>query len=58
MLDSLRKTASGIIGFAIVGILVIAFAVWGIADIFTGFSENVLIEIHTAPPCERFSKCE
>jgi Cu/Ag efflux protein CusF len=20
--------------------------------------ENVLIEIHTAPPCERFSKCE
>jgi peptidyl-prolyl cis-trans isomerase D len=45
MLDSLRKTASGIIGFAIVGILVIAFAVWGIADIFTGFSDDAVAEV-------------
>lgn len=45
MLDSLRKTASGIVGFAIIGILVIAFAVWGIADIFTGFSDDTVAEV-------------
>ncbi|MFN4355548.1 SurA N-terminal domain-containing protein [Parvibaculum sp.] len=45
MLDSLRKTASGIVGFAIIGILVIAFAVWGIADIFTGFSDDTVAKV-------------
>lgn len=45
MLDSLRKTASGIVGFAIIGILVIAFAIWGIADIFTGFSDDTVAEV-------------
>ena len=45
MLDSLRKTASGIVGFGIIGLLVIAFAVWGIADIFTGFSDDTVAEV-------------
>ena len=45
MLDSLRKTASGFVGMAIIGILVIAFAVWGIADIFTGFTGDSVAEV-------------
>ncbi|MBO6636141.1 MAG: SurA N-terminal domain-containing protein, partial [Parvibaculum sp.] len=45
MLDMLRRSASGFVGMAIIGILVIAFAVWGIADIFTGFTGDTVAEV-------------
>lgn len=45
MLDTLRKSASGFVGMAIIGILVVAFAVWGIADIFTGFTGDTVAEV-------------
>ena len=45
MLDSLRSAASGILGKVIIGVLVIAFAVWGIADIFTGFAGDTVATV-------------
>ncbi len=45
MLDTLRKSAGGIVGFFLIGLLVIAFALWGIADTFTGFSNTVLARV-------------
>lgn len=45
MLDSMRSAASGILGKAIIGVLVIAFAVWGIADIFTGFAGDTVAKV-------------
>ena len=35
-LDTLRKGAGRFLGLILVSLLVISFAVWGIADIFTG----------------------
>lgn len=37
MLDALRKRASGWVAKILIGLLVISFAVWGVADIFTGY---------------------
>lgn len=40
MLDTLRKSTGGIIAKIFLGLLVLSFAVWGIADIFTGFGSR------------------
>ena len=45
MLDTLRKSASGFVGFFLIGLLVVAFGLWGIADTFTGFSNAVLAKV-------------
>ncbi|WP_293341598.1 peptidyl-prolyl cis-trans isomerase [Parvibaculum sp.] len=45
MLDSMRSAASGFLGKAIIGVLVVAFAVWGIADIFTGFGGDTVAQV-------------
>lgn len=45
MLDSMRSAASGILGKVIIGVLVVAFAVWGIADIFTGFAGDSVAKV-------------
>lgn len=45
MLDTMRKSASGIVGIFLIGLLVVAFALWGIADTFTGFSTSVLAKV-------------
>lgn len=37
MLETLRKRASGWVAKILIGLLVISFAVWGVADIFTGY---------------------
>lgn len=37
MLEALRKRASGWVAKVLIGLLVISFAVWGVADIFTGY---------------------
>ncbi len=36
MLDKLRQSTKGVLAYILIGLLVVAFAVWGIADIFTG----------------------
>jgi len=44
-LDTLRKGASRTLGLILVGLLVVSFAVWGIADIFTGYGRQTLIKV-------------
>ncbi len=45
MLEALRNATGGIIAKLFIGLLVMSFAVWGIADIFTGGSGNSLAKV-------------
>jgi peptidyl-prolyl cis-trans isomerase D len=45
MLNSLRQYATGWVAQVLLGILVISFAVWGVADIFTGFRANDIARV-------------
>jgi peptidyl-prolyl cis-trans isomerase D len=44
-LDTLRKGAGRFLGLILIGLLVVSFAVWGIADIFTGYGSQTLIRV-------------
>ena len=44
-LDTLRKGAGRLFGLILIGMLVISFAIWGIADIFTGYGKQTLIRV-------------
>jgi peptidyl-prolyl cis-trans isomerase D len=44
-LDTLRKGAGRLAGLILIGLLVISFAIWGIADIFTGYGKQTLIRV-------------
>lgn len=44
-LNTLRKGAGRMLGLILVGLLVVSFAVWGIADIFTGYGSQTLIRV-------------
>ena len=44
-LDTLRKGTSRFLGLLLIGLLVISFAVWGIADVFTGYGAQTLISV-------------
>ena len=45
MLEALRRGVKGIFVQALIGLLVIAFAVWGIADVFQGRGQNALAQV-------------
>ena len=45
VLDNMRKGATRFFGLILVGLLVISFAIWGIADIFTGYGQQTLIRV-------------
>lgn len=45
MLDIMRKSVNGFVGILLIALLVVAFGLWGIADTFTGFSNNVLAKV-------------
>ena len=45
MLEALRRGVKGIFMQALLGLLVIAFAVWGIADVFQGRGQNALAQV-------------
>jgi peptidyl-prolyl cis-trans isomerase D len=45
MLEFLRSKASGVLGILLIGLLVIAFGLWGIADTFTGFSNSEIASV-------------
>ena len=45
MLKFLRSKASGALGILLIGLLVIAFGLWGVADTFTGFSNSVIASV-------------
>lgn len=36
MMESLRKWAGGWVAFILIGLLILSFAIWGVADVFTG----------------------
>jgi peptidyl-prolyl cis-trans isomerase D len=44
-LDTLRKGAGRFLGLILVCLLVVSFAVWGIADIFSGYGSQTLIRV-------------
>ncbi|MEM1371020.1 MAG: SurA N-terminal domain-containing protein [Pseudomonadota bacterium] len=37
MMESLKKWASGWVAFVMIGLLILSFAIWGVADVFTGY---------------------
>lgn len=45
MLKTLRKSASGIVAKILMGLLIVSFGVWGIADVFRGFGSQTLATI-------------
>ena len=45
MLEALRKGASGWVAKIFIGLLVLSFAVWGIADIFGGFGAGTVATV-------------
>lgn len=45
MLKLLRGKASGVLGILLIGLLIIAFGLWGIADTFTGFSNSEIASV-------------
>jgi peptidyl-prolyl cis-trans isomerase D len=45
ILETLRKGAGRAFGMILMGMLVISFAIWGIADIFRGYGGQTLIEV-------------
>lgn len=44
-LETFRKGTSRFLGLLLIGLLVVSFAVWGIADVFTGYGEQTLIRV-------------
>lgn len=48
MLDALRKSAGGFVAKIFIGLLVLSFGIWGIADIFTGFRQDTLATVGEA----------
>jgi peptidyl-prolyl cis-trans isomerase D len=45
MLDALRRGSTGLIAKAFLGLLIISFAVWGVADVFRGFGQGSLAKV-------------
>lgn len=44
-LDTLRKGAGRLLGMILMGMLVVSFGIWGIADIFRGYGAQTLISV-------------
>ena len=45
MLQQLRKASKSPVATVIIGVLVLAFALWGVADIFRGGADNVVADV-------------
>ncbi len=57
MLDNLRKSASGVLAKLLIGLLIVSFAVWGLADQFTGGNTQVLATVEDREiPLEQFQQ--
>src|SRR6266849_7938427 len=48
MLQQLRKASKSWVASAVIGILVLAFALWGVADIFRGGGDTVVADVGSA----------
>ena len=56
MLNTIRENSGGTLAKILIFLLVAAFAVWGIADIFRGFSSDTILTAgSTEIPAERFN---
>ncbi len=62
MLDALRRGATGLLAKILLSLLILSFAVWGIADVFTGFNRGSVATIGgstiTAPDFDRVLRSE
>lgn len=57
MLDTLRRGASGWVAKGLMGLLVISFAVWGVNDVFTGYSSTSVAEVGGEPiPVDQYQR--
>jgi peptidyl-prolyl cis-trans isomerase D len=45
MLNFMRSKVSGVLGILLIGLLVFAFGLWGVADTFTGFSNEEIAQV-------------
>lgn len=45
MLDAIRKMAKGWVAMILIGLLVMSFALWGVADVFTGYGSNTVASV-------------
>ncbi|MDO8289277.1 MAG: SurA N-terminal domain-containing protein [Parvibaculum sp.] len=49
MLNSLREGSKGWVAKGLMGLLVLSFAVWGVNDVFTGYSATAVAEVGGEP---------
>ena len=49
MMDSLRNAAKSWVAKLLIGLLAVSFGVWGIADVFRGYSRGSLASVGGAP---------
>jgi peptidyl-prolyl cis-trans isomerase D len=45
MLDALRRGATGIVAKILLGLLILSFAIWGVADVFRGYGAGSLARV-------------
>src|SRR5690554_6254263 len=45
MLDALRRGAQSWVAKILFGVLVVSFAIWGVADVFRGFGQGSLAKV-------------
>src|SRR5215471_10997902 len=48
MLQQLRRASKSWVASAVIGVLVLAFALWGVADIFRGGGDNTVADVGSA----------
>lgn len=48
MLDALRRGATGLVAKLLLSLLIFSFAIWGIADVFTGYSRGAVANVGDA----------
>src|SRR3954471_18489585 len=48
MLQQLRRASKSWVASAVIGVLVLAFALWGVADIFRGGGDTVVADVGSA----------
>ena len=48
MLDALRRGSTGLVAKLLLSLLIVSFAVWGIADVFTGYSRGAVATVGDA----------
>lgn len=48
MLDALRRGSTGIVAKILLSLLIVSFAVWGIADVFTGYTRGAVATVGDA----------